>query len=48
MKKRLSFILVIGVLSAPLASAWAVVTASKKLPDGAQFAVDGGTLRVQF
>ena len=31
-----------------LAPAWAAVTASKKLPDGAQFTVDGGTLRVQF
>ena len=31
-----------------VAPAWAAVTASKKLPDGAQFTVDGGTLRVQF
>ena len=31
-----------------LVSAGAAVTASKKLPDGAQFTVDGGTLRIQF
>ena len=48
MKKRLSFTLIIGVLAASLASAGAAVTASKKLPDGAQFTVDGGTLRIQF
>ena len=48
MKKRLSFNLIIGVLAASLASAGAAVTASKKLPDGAQFTVDGGTLRIQF
>ena len=48
MKKRLSFNLIIGVLAVSLASAGAAVTASKKLPDGAQFTVDGGTLRIQF
>jgi len=31
-----------------LVSAGAAVTASKKLPDGEQFTVDGGTLRIQF
>ena len=31
-----------------IAPAWAAITASKKLPDGAQFTVDGGSLRVQF
>ena len=31
-----------------LAPTWAAVTASKRLPDGAQFTVDGGTLRIQF
>lgn len=30
------------------APARAAITASKKLPDGAQFTVDGGTLSVQF
>ena len=48
MRKHLSFPLIIGVLAMTLAPAWAAVTASKKLPDGAQFTVDGGTLRVQF
>ena len=48
MKKHLSFTLIIGVLAMSLAPAWAAVTASKKLPDGAQFTVDGGTLRIQF
>ena len=48
MKKHLSFTLIIGVLAMSLASAGAAVTASKKLPDGAQFNVDGGTLRIQF
>ncbi|MGA2174174.1 MAG: hypothetical protein ABSH38_04230 [Verrucomicrobiota bacterium] len=31
-----------------VASAEAAVTASKELPDGAQFTVNGGTLRIQF
>jgi alpha-D-xyloside xylohydrolase len=48
MRKRLSFTLITGVLAVALASAGAAVTASKKLPDGAQFTVDGGTLRIQF
>jgi alpha-D-xyloside xylohydrolase len=48
MRKHLSYPLIIGVLAMTLAPAWAAVTASKKLPDGAQFTVDGGTLRVQF
>ena len=48
MRKHLSFPLIIGVLAMTLAPARAAVTASKKLPDGAQFTVDGGTLRVQF
>ncbi|HEY5040484.1 MAG TPA: hypothetical protein VIK53_00600, partial [Verrucomicrobiae bacterium] len=48
MKRHLSFALVAGVLAMTLAPAWAAVTASKKLPDGAQFTIDGGTLRVQF
>jgi len=48
MRKRLSFTLIIGVVAMSLASAGAAVTASKKLPDGEQFTVGGGTLRVQF
>jgi alpha-D-xyloside xylohydrolase len=40
--------LAIGVLALPLASAWAAVTASKKLPDGEQFTIDGGTLCIRF
>jgi alpha-D-xyloside xylohydrolase len=48
MKKHISIALVIGILAMSLAYAGAAVTASKKLPDGVQFTVDGGTLRVQF
>ena len=48
MKKHLSFTLIMGLLAASLVSAEAAVTASKKSPDGAQFTVDGGTLRIQF
>ena len=47
-RKRLSTTLILGLLALPLAPAWAAVTASKKLPDGARFAIDGGTLRIQF
>lgn len=36
------------MIAATAAPAWAAVTAFKKFPDGAQFTVDGGTLRVQF
>lgn len=46
MSKSLSAALLIGVLA--LTPARAAVTASEKLPDGAQFTVDGDTLRVQF
>ena len=48
LSKRLSAGLIVGVLALPLAPAWAAVTASKKLPDGAQFTIDGGMLRIQF
>ena len=48
MKRHLSFALIAGVLAMTLAPARGAVTASKKLPDGAQYTVDGGTLRVQF
>jgi alpha-D-xyloside xylohydrolase len=48
MRQRLSFALMVGVLALTLRPAWAAVTASNKLPDGARFAVDGDTLRVQF
>jgi alpha-D-xyloside xylohydrolase len=40
--------LIIGVLAVSQAPAWTAVTVSKELPDGAQFSVDGGTLRVEF
>src|ERR1019366_5623089 len=45
---RLSIVLMIGSLAASPASAWAAVTAARELPDGAQFTVAGGTLRIQF
>ena len=48
MRKCLSSTLAVGVLAFSLASAGAAVTASKKLPDGVQFTVDDGTLRIQF
>ena len=48
MRKRLSFTLIVGVLALTIAPARAAITASKKLPEGAQFTVDGGTLRIQF
>src|SRR6185503_7061330 len=35
-------------LAAALMQATAAVSNSKDLPDGAQFSVDGGTLRIQF
>src|SRR5436190_5599192 len=47
-KKHLSLVSIIGILAVAVASAKAAVTAPKKLPDGAQFTVDGGTLRIQF
>ena len=47
-KSRLSIALVIGSLAASPASGWAAVTAARELPDGAQFTVDGGTLRIQY
>ena len=48
MRKRPFFAVIIGVLAMSIAPAWAAVTASRKLSDGAQFTVDGGTLRIQF
>ena len=45
---RLSFTLILGFLTLALSPGWAAVSASKTLPDGAQFTVDGGTLRIQF
>jgi alpha-D-xyloside xylohydrolase len=48
MKKHLSFALVIGVLAVTAVPARAVVVTSNELPAGAQYAIDGGTLRVQF
>jgi len=48
MRKHLPLPLIVGILALSLAPAWAAVTGSKKMSDGAQFTVDGGTLRVQF
>src|ERR1017187_8525075 len=48
MRQRLSLALITGVLAMALAPAWAAVTASRLLPHGQQFTVDGGTLRIQF
>ncbi len=39
---------IMTVLAIPFAPAMAAVTASKELPEGAQFTVDGGTLRIAF
>src|ERR1051325_4396129 len=48
MRKHLLFALVAGALAMSVAPARSAVTGSKKLSDGAQFTVDGGTLRIQF
>ena len=48
MRKNLSFTAIIGTLAIFMVSADAAITASEKLSDGAQYAVDGGTLRIQF
>ena len=48
MKKYSCLTLIAGVLAISLVPAWAGVTAAKKLSDGAQYTVDGGTLRIQF
>jgi alpha-D-xyloside xylohydrolase len=47
-RKRLFCTLIVGMLLVTIAPALGVVTATKKLSDGAQFTVDGGTLRIQF
>jgi len=47
-KNAISFALTIGILAAGLAPARAAVTGPKKLSDGAQYTVAGGTLRIQF
>ena len=46
--KRSRFISLIGALAGFHASAWAAVTSVRELPGGAQFTVDGGSLRIQF
>jgi alpha-D-xyloside xylohydrolase len=48
MRKHLSFTSIIGVLTVSLTSAGAAVTTAKELPDGAQYTLVGGTLRVEF
>ncbi len=40
--------MIIGILALSSVSASAALTVSKELPDGAQFTVEGGTLRIQF
>jgi alpha-D-xyloside xylohydrolase len=48
MKKQFILAAIMSVLTASITPAFAAVTGSKELPDGAQFTVDGGMLRVQF
>ena len=48
MRKCLYLTPIIGALAVSLTTAGAAVTATKELPDGAQFTLDGGTLRVEF
>jgi alpha-D-xyloside xylohydrolase len=48
MKKYSFHALILCVLTMTLASARAAVTTSKKLSGGTEFAIDGGTLRVEF
>jgi len=48
MRRHLSLAAIIGVLAMSLSPASAAVTVAKELPDGVQFTVDGGMLRVQF
>ena len=47
MRQRLSFALIVGFLAMTLAPAWAAMT-DRKIARWGAFAVDGGTLRVQF
>src|SRR5690242_11640434 len=46
MKIRAALVLMIGLLTA--SHLWAAVGAVRQLPDGAQFTLDRGTLRIQF
>ena len=48
MKKCFLLGAIVSVLAASVSPAWADVTAPKDLPDGMQFTVDGGTLRIRF
>ena len=48
MKQQMSFALILGALTIAVGPSRADVTGLQPLPDGAQFAVDGGTLRIQF
>jgi hypothetical protein len=48
MNRSLSFALTLGILTFGLVPARAAVASSRKLSSGAQFTVDGGTLRIQF
>ncbi len=48
MNRLLSLALTVFVLAFNRGAARAAVTASKQSPDGEQFSIDGGTLRIQF
>jgi alpha-D-xyloside xylohydrolase len=48
MKIRVIYAVIVAVLAITLVPAGAAVAALKKLPNGAQITVEGGTLRVQF
>ncbi len=48
MKTYLSLAAVMGVLAVIASPARAAVTEMKKVSNGAQFTVDGGSLRIQF
>ena len=48
MKKSVPLTIIVGCLALLYTSALAEVTESKELPDGSQFTVDDGTLRIQF
>jgi alpha-D-xyloside xylohydrolase len=46
--RRWLLLAAVGALTISISPAFAEVTASKELPDGTQFTIDGGTLRIQF
>ena len=48
MNKHLFIALSTGILAVTAVPVWATVTEARELPNGAQFTVDGGIIRVQF